>query len=231
VTFVWEPLVSGDSARASGVPARVMVTAVAADGRPLYRGRVPDPATPGVPDLAPGPGQAASSAPSAAAAPAGGAVTFSAAPGPVELKLVVENEHGQVVDATTESLTLPDYGRTEVSLSTPKVYRARTAREMMLLRNNLDAPPVATREFNRAERLLIRVDAYAPGGGKPEVTAKLLNRDGHTMADVPVQAADGKPSQIDLPLASLAPGEYVVELDAKASSGTAQQMIGFRIGA
>ena len=135
-----------------------------------------------------------------------------------------------MIDATTESLTVPDYGKTGVSLSTPKVYRARTAREMMLLRNNLDAPPVAMREFNRAERLLIRVDAYAPDGAKPEVTAKLLNRDGHPMADVPVQAADGKPFQIDLPLANLAPGEYVVELDAKAPSGTAQQMIGFKIG-
>jgi VWFA-related protein len=237
LTFTWEPIVAGDSARASEVPAHVMVTAVAADGHPLYRGRVPDPANPSVPDLAPGPGQAASSTPSAASPggatvspPVGGTVSFSAAPGAVELKLSVENEHGQVIDATTESLTVPDYGRTGVSLSTPKVYRARTAREMMLLRNNLDAPPVAMREFNRAERLLIRVDAYAPDGGKPEVTAKLLNRDGHPMADVPVQAVDGKPFQIDLPLASLAPGEYVVELDAKAPSGTAQQMIGFKIG-
>lgn len=231
VTVVWEPLVSGDNARASDIPARVLVTAIAADGHPLYRGRVPDPSTSAVPDLAPGPTGSTAATPLPPAAPAGGAVTFPAAPGPVELRLMVENEHGTVIDATTESLTLPDYGKTEVAFSTPKVYRARTAREMMLLRNNLDAPPTATREFNRAERLLIRVDAYAPGGAKPEVTAKLLNRDGHPMADVPVQAVDGKPFQIDLPLASLAPGEYVVELDAKTASGTAQKMIGFKIGA
>ena len=93
------------------------------------------------------------------------------------------------------------------------------------------APPIAKREFNRAERLLVRVDAYAPSGARPEVTAKLLNRDGHAMADVPVQSDQGKPFSIDLPLASLAPGEYVLELDATAPSGSAQQMVGFKIGA
>ena len=43
------------------------------------------------------------------------------------------------------------------------------------------------------------------------------------MADVPVQAVEGKPYQIDFPLASLAPGEYLIQLDAKTGSGTAQQ--------
>jgi len=47
---------------------------------------------------------------------------------------------------------------------------------------------------------------------------------------VPVTAVDGKPFLIDFPLASLAAGEYVLQLDAKASSGTAQQMIGFKVG-
>ncbi len=229
LTFVWEPTVAA-GARVSDVPSRVMVTALTDEGRPVFRGRVPDPSAAPVPDLAPGPGQA-STAGAPNATPAGASVSFSAPPGTVELRLAVENEHGQVIDSTTQNLTLPDYSAAPVSFGTPRVYRARTAREMMLLRNNLDAPPIAMREFNRAERLLIRVEAYTPNGGKPDVTAKLLNRDGHPMADVPVQAADGKPFSIDLPLASLAPGEYVLELDAKSASGTAQQMVGFRIGA
>jgi VWFA-related protein len=232
LTFVWEGLVGGEGARASEVPARVMLTAVTGEGRPVFRGRVPDPSLPPVADLTAGPSQASGSQAAGAAAPATGAsISFNAAPGPLEIRVVVENDRGQVIDSTTESLTVPDYGKTEVSFGTPRVYRARTAREMMLLKNNLDAPPIAKREFNRAERLLIRVDAYAPSGARPDVTAKLLNRDGHPMADVPVQADQGKPFSIDLPLASLAPGEYVLELDAKAPSGTAQQMVGFKIGA
>jgi hypothetical protein len=227
---VWEGLAVGESTRASEVPARVMLTAITPDGRPVFRGRIPDPSMPAVPDPTSGPTQA-SGAPSATAPPPSASVSFNAPPGPIELRMVVENEHGQVVDSTTESLTLPDYANPQVSFGTPRVYRARTAREMMLLKNNLDAPPIAKRDFSRAERLLIRVDAYAPSGEKPDVSAKLLNRDGHAMADVPVQSDQGKPFSIDLPLASLAPGEYVLELDAKAASGTAQQMVGFKIGA
>jgi VWFA-related protein len=229
LTFVWEGIVNGDAARASEVPARVMLTAMTGEGRPVFRGRVPDPSMPpAVADPAGGSTQTPTGQP--AAAPPGASVSFNAPPGALELRVVVENDQGQVVDSTTESVTLPDYSKTEVAFGTPRVYRARTAREMMLLKNNLDAPPIAKRDFSRAERLLIRVDAYAASGATPEVTAKLLNRDGHPMADVPVQAADGKPFSIDLPLASLAPGEYVLEMDAKAGSGTAQQMVGFKIG-
>jgi VWFA-related protein len=235
LTFVWEPEANAN-ARLSDVPARVMVTALTADGRAVFRGRVPDPSLPAAPELAPGSAgsgsaTSGSSAPgSAAPVPAGASVSFNAPPGAVELRLVVENDHGQPIDSTTESVTVPDYAKTDVSLGTPRVFRARTAREMMLLRNNLDAPPIANREFSRGERLLIRVEAYSSAGTKPDVTAKLLNRDGHAMADVPVQAADGKPFQIDLPLASLAPGDYILELDAKGGSASAQQMVGFKIG-
>ena len=109
------------------------------------------------------------------------------------------------------------------------MYRARTAYEMLQVRNNPNAVPTVVRDFSRTERLLVRFDAYAADTATPGVTAKLLNRAGQPMADVPVQAAAGKPFQIDLPLASLAAGQYVLELDAKTPSGAAQQMIGFRI--
>lgn len=190
----------------------------------MFRGRV-------------GPDEAAADAPAAPAAPAAGAppapgasVSFTTPPGQVEMRMVVENARGQVVDSTTQTITAPDYSKTQVSFSTPRVFRARTARELLLLRNNLDAAPSATREFSRAERMLVRFDAYAAGGTRPEVTAKLLNRAGVAMSDVPVQRADGKPFQIDFPLASLAAGEYVIQIDAKTASGTAQQMVGFRVG-
>jgi hypothetical protein len=147
------------------------------------------------------------------------------------MRIVVENARGQVIDSTTQSFTVPDYVRAQVSLGTPRIYRVRTAREMLLVRNNPDATPTVTREFSRGERLLIRVDAYTGGGAaRPEVTAKLLNRTGAPMADVPVQAADGKPFQIDFPLASLAAGEYLIQIDGKTASGTARQMIAFKVG-
>lgn len=222
VTFVWEPLTPQQGGpRVGDAPSRVMLTATAADGSPVFRGRV-------------GPDEAAVDAvappASAATSNAGASVTFTTVPGQVEMRMVVENARGQVIDSTTQTITVPDYTKTQVSFSTPRIYHARTAREMLQLRNNLDATPSATREFSRAERMLVRFDAYAAGGATPEITAKLLNRAGVAMSDVPVQAAEGKPFQIDFPLASLAAGEYVIQIDAKTASGTAQQMIGFKVG-
>ncbi|HEY2434055.1 MAG TPA: VWA domain-containing protein [Vicinamibacterales bacterium] len=220
VTFVWEALPS----KGGSTAARVQLTATAADGRPIFRGRIPDSDAPMV---APAPGNP--DMPVAAELPAASA-SFNAPPGQIDLKIVVEDDSGQVIDSTTQSVTVPDYAQTQVSFSTPRVYRARTAREALQIRNYADARPITSREFSRGERLLVRLDAYATGGAKPEVTAKLLNRAGTSMADVPIQAADGKPYLIDFPLASLAAGEYIIEIDAKSASGTAQQMIGFRVG-
>jgi hypothetical protein len=97
-------------------------------------------------------------------------------------------------------------------------------------RNNPAAVPTASRDFSRTERLLIRFDTYASDNSTPAVTAKLLNRAGQRMADIPVQTTAGQPFQIDFILASLAAGEYIIEIDAKSPSGTAQQMIGFKVG-
>ena len=218
VTFVWEALPS----KTGSTAARVMLTASAADGRPIFRGRVPDPNA-----LAPvaQPGATDGGAPPLPSA----SVSFNAPPGQIDLRIVVENDSGQVIDSTTQSVTVPDYTRTQVSFSTPRLYRARTAREALQIRNNVDAPPITSREFSRGERLMIRLDAYA-AAGRPDVTAKLLNRAGSAMADVPIQIADGRPMLIDFPLASLAAGEYIIEVDAKAPSGSAQQMIGFKVG-
>jgi len=225
VTFVWEALPSKDGP--ANVAARVQLTATGADGRPVFRGRVPDPSAAAAgppPNGAPAPPPASMSAlPSAS-------VSFPAPPGQLDIKIVVENERGQVIDSTVQSVTVPDYARTQVSFSTPRLYRARTAREALQIRNDVDAAPITSRDFSRGERLMIRIDAYAAAGARPEVTAKLLNRAGGAMSEVPVQAADGKPFLIDLPLAPLAAGEYVIQLNAKSASGAAQQMIAFHVG-
>ena len=61
------------------------------------------------------------------------------------------------------------------------------------------------------------------------MTARLLNRAGATMADLPVQA-QGVGVDIELALASLPAGDYLIELNAKSEAGTAQELVAFRIG-
>ena len=110
------------------------------------------------------------------------------------------------------------------------MYRVRTVPELQALRAKADAVPTVDREFSRTERLHIRLDSYAPGGATPAITARLLNRGGSSMSNLPVQTPAGRSAEIDLPLSALAAGEYLIELNAKTESGTAQEMIAFRVG-
>lgn len=213
VTFTWEPVAAVPGSRAEvEPPARVALTASAPDGRSLFRARVPEEPAAG------------------AAAPAGSSVTFEAPPGPIQLRLTVEGARGQVIDSLTRELTLPDFTKVEVALGTPRVFSARTVRDLATIRAAPDTIPTADREFSRIERLLIRVDAYTPGGVVPAITARLLNRSGQKMSDLQVQMAAGGTAELELPLASLPVGDYLIELNAKSESGTAQELVAFKVG-
>jgi len=166
----------------------------------------------------------------AATAATGGSVQFEGPPGPLQMKIVVEGQRGQVVDSVSRELTLPDFTRVQVGMATPRVFRGRTVRDLNAIKANPDAIPTADRDFSRTDRLLVRVEAYTPGGSVPGMTARLLNRGGGKMADLPVQAGQGGAGDIELPLSALAAGDYLIEINAKSESGTAQELIAFKVG-
>jgi VWFA-related protein len=221
INFVWEavPAVPGERRSA---PARVSV--VAAGGDTMYfRGKVePSVAASGV--AAAGPA-AAGARPSAAFA------EFDADPGRLQLRLSVEDAAGAVIDSDMLDVDVPDYTAPEVRLTPLEVLRARTAIEFRALGADPAAVPVATREFRRTERLLIRFTTLGPGTDRPETSARLLNRAGQRMSDLPAQpfGSEGPRLQIDLPLAGLAPGEYIVEVTSTLGDGRARQFLGFRV--
>ena len=228
VTFVWEPIppAVGEARRpgAEGV-SFVTVTAVTPDGRPIFRGKVPD-----QPQAAATSGAPATTGP--AGTPSGAAAssaTFEAPPGPLQLRLSVQNTDGQVMDSAMQELTVPDYTKVQVAFSTPKLFRARTPRDAQAVLANPTAVPTADRTFSRTERMLVRIEAFGPGETKPAVTARLLNRGGTAMSDLQVQGSPTGATQMEVPLAQLAAGDYLLELTAKSDAGTAQELIAFRL--
>jgi VWFA-related protein len=211
VTFSWEPAPAVPGHPIEEPPARIALTAVAPDGRPVFRGRVPD-------DSGTMPSK-------------GGAVSFDVRPGQLDMKMVVENPRGQVIDTLGRQITVPDFTNVSMSFSTPRVFRVRTIPELQTIKANPNAVPTTERQFSRTDRIYVRVDAYAPGGVTPPVSARLLNRTGQSMADLPVQQAPGRPAEIELGLSSFAAGEYLIELNARSEGGsTAQELVAFRIG-
>jgi VWFA-related protein len=199
VTFVWEPTpkVAGDRDARSETPARVMVTAVGPDGSPYYRGRITEPR-----------------------------LTFEANPGKLQLRLSIEGSASQVLDTENREIAVPDLTGAEIILGTPQVLRARTARDYQQIKSDPEALPLPVREFSRTERLLIRVPAYGPGNTAPALSAHLLNRGGQAMSELQVgPSASPDVQQIDLPLAGLAVGEYLLEIKA----GDLKELVGFRV--
>jgi VWFA-related protein len=217
VTFVWEPVSRQAGARVATEerPAGVSVMALGDDGVAYFRGRVPD---------ARGP-----VARSTAGGPASSRVTFDAPPGKIQIRLSVEGTDQQVLDSEVRDFIVPDLTSPETALGTPEVFRARTAREFQSLQADAAAVPVAGREFNRSDRLLVRVPVY--GAGTPTLTARVLNRVGQEVSQLPAVAPE-VPSgmgSVEVPLAGLVAGEYVLEILATGEGGEAKELVGFRV--
>jgi VWFA-related protein len=225
VTLIWEPLPLPPGAtsvrRDQPQPGRMSVLAADAKGDLVYRGRVPDAGASSAPPAAPAAG---------AVAPGASAqrITFDAPPGELELRLSVEEATGGVLDSEIRRIQVPDLTSPDAGVSTPRVYRTRTAREFQALAADAAAVPTVGREFSRTERLLIRFDVY----GNAAPTAVLLNRGGQKMADLPVAPATvGGTHQMDVGLSSIAAGEYLVEITLKGATGETKELIPFRVGA
>jgi VWFA-related protein len=202
VTFVWEPLpkVLGEKPGSREEPSAVNVTAVAPDGSPYFRGPVPS------------------------------RITFDANPGKVQIRMSVTGAASQVLDSETRELTVPDLTSPQTTIGTPEVLRGRTPREFQQIKADAAAVPIAAREFSRTDRLIVRVPAYGPGGTAPTLSVHLLNRAGSPMSELSATPAPTAGlQQVELPLAALAPGEYVIEIKATGEGGEAKELVGFRV--
>ena len=188
--------------------ARISLTATAGSGDVVFRGPVPpDPSQPRLT----------------------GRIAFEAPAGLLKLRIVNENASGQRVDGEDLSFEVPDFTGAQPLISTPVVFRGRTAREIVQLRANADALPTVTRSFSRTERLLVRFEAYGPAGTTPKVTVRLLNRMGESLAALPDPAVSGATFDTEITLAALPPGDYIIEITAASATDTTRRLVGIKV--
>jgi VWFA-related protein len=212
VTFVWEPAarVPGDRVRRS--VSTLVFQARSADGAVLFEG----PVAPTGPAAIDEPGGAPSRA------------IFELPPGRLRLRMSIQDSASTVLDEDVRELSIRDL-KGDVAVGTLEILRARTAREFRTL-EAAAAVPVASREFSRAEHLLIRFRAYGAAGTSPAVSAQLLDRAGHAMRPLDVVgAASAGDHTIDLPLAGFAPGDYFIEVKASGGAREATERAAFRV--
>lgn len=211
VTFSWQPSPDTTAPTSAG-PEVLQLTAATPDGTALFQGAVA-PAT---------------------RAPAGeqppSRVVIDVPPGRLRTEMRISDARARLLDRDIRFLEIPNFYAPGVIITTPEILRARTARQFRELAAQVETAPTAAREFNRFERLLIRVHAYGPGESAPQVRATLVNAVGqrlHQLERVPEGPDDMV--QFDLPLSVLARGDYSIEIAATAGPSRASQLIPFRV--
>lgn len=202
VTLVWEAL------RPTGpeVPARVSVTATAG-GEVVHRGRVVKSAD--------------------ATGRVAGQITFAAPPGPLAVRLSAESEAGDALDTDSREWIVPDFTGVDPAISTPRLHRARTARDIQTFKAAATLVPETNRSFSRIERLLVRFDVYGPGAAAPVL--RLLNRNGDKISEWPVTPRADAGHEAEVPLSGVPPGDYLIEIASSADQGATKALVAFRI--
>ena len=210
VTFVWEPAARVPGDRARHTVSKLVFQARAADGSVVFEGPVAPTGPAAADDFA---------APTRA--------IFEVPPGRLRLKMSIEDAVSTVLDRDIREMSIRDL-KGDVVVGTPEILRARTVREFRALEGKA-AAPVASREFSRTERLLIRFRAYGPSDGPLTISAQLLDRAGHAIRALSVTTPPAGDNTIDLPLAGFAPGDYAIEVKAVSGAHQAAERAPIRV--
>ncbi len=205
---MWEASGKGAGAGFDAV-SRVSLAATAANGDELFRGEVPRRED---------------------SARVAGTVSFPAPPGPILLRLTAENEKGVRLENTQIDFAVPDFTTVGPAITTPVVFRARTARDVQQLRAAENPVPAATRTFLRSERLLLRFRVLGTGGVVPAVTMELLNKQGESLVALPDPTnVSGDQFEAVVGLGSLPPGDYLFAITATIDGETLRELIAIHV--
>jgi VWFA-related protein len=158
--------------------------------------------------------------------PAG--TSFEAPVGSLRLNFTVRDTGRNVIDRVARIVVVPDASGPALGLTTPVVYRVRSAADMRAAKS--EHPPVhAGRDFDRIDRLLVRFATYRTLVDG-QVFAALLSRAGAKLVDLPVAAdPEGRGFTIDLPMFSIARGEYILSIEARRDGERAEALVAFRV--
>ena len=159
-------------------------------------------------------------------------VSFMSPPGTVQLDLTIQDSSGEMIDREQRTITVPDVQKTTLALTTPVLSRARSSAEFRNLSSASEPLAFAGRDFTRSDRLLLRVAAYGSASADAEVTAQLVGPRGTTLAELPIHAEGegaGASFRLDLPLSSLATGEFIIAIAARTPAERVETLVPLRI--
>lgn len=154
-------------------------------------------------------------------------VTFTAAAGTLHLRHQLIEADGSRSDRQESTIEVPDF-KAPIAMTTPVLFRARTPLELRALAAATDPLPYAGRQFSRTDRILVRFALLGAGAPDASVNVHLISKTGGVLALLPLKTV---PSgyELDLPLGSIAHGEYVISFEASHGADQAKQLLSFRV--
>jgi hypothetical protein len=156
-------------------------------------------------------------------------LSFPVRPGDVRLKVIVKDDRGDIVDEDTRQVSIPDLAQPKLTLSSPAAILARNAAELKAVA--AASVPFAGREFSRTDRVFVRFELYGAAAADAVVTARLLSRTGAELRTLTVSAprVGLDAYEIDVPLASLARGDFLIAIAAEAGDDRAEALFPLRV--
>ncbi|HET7220019.1 MAG TPA: VWA domain-containing protein, partial [Vicinamibacterales bacterium] len=170
-----------------------------------------------------------------------GGIAFEAPPGPLKVTFNVLDEEGQIIDRDARTVDVPDPAGSRLWISSPALFRTQNALEYRNLDRNPAAMPFPGREFVRTDRVLIRFSVGGTAASDANASARIVSQWGKDLSDLPLarkqtgQNGDGAPAgaatdyEIDLPLSSVAKGEFLIAITAGSGPDIVRAFVPIRV--
>jgi VWFA-related protein len=159
-------------------------------------------------------------------------------PGKYSLRIGARDGNGGGVGSLVYALDAPDFSKGPLTMSGIAITSASASRvpttnadpKVNEFKDILPSPPTATRDFPQGDTLAIFAEVYDNLGKTPhrvQMSATVLTDDGKTAFTTSDErrseelqgASGGYGYAVQIPLAGIAPGRYVLRVDAKATTG------------
>ena len=158
-----------------------------------------------------------------------GMLSFPSPPGAVQLQITVRDAAGNILDEERRPFTVPDPEAAELAIGVPTLVRARTVADARAAAEGRPAAPFAGREFNRTDHLYVRFLVYGASAAEAGVSARLTNRAGAALLELPVVKLAGVGYQVEVPLASIARGDYLIAVAAAHGEERTRALVPVRV--
>ena len=160
-----------------------------------------------------------------------GALSFPSLPGAIQLQTTVRDANGNILDEDRRPFSVPDFSAADLAIGAPVVLRARMVSDAKAIAGARQAVPFAGREFTRTDHLFVRFSLYGAVASEADVSAQLTSKAGATLLKLAVAKMAGAETtyQIDVPLASIARGDYLIAVAAAHGEERTRALVPLRL--